>query len=66
MSVVTELMYNTLSVIKEECSEHTECADCPFVRYATPDKCMIAPPAEEWDLDSIINTVYANNKFRGR
>lgn len=66
MSVVTELIYNALATMKEECVEHPECKDCPFVTYTDKDKCMVAPPAMNWDIDSIINRVYASDKFRGR
>ena len=63
MSVVTELMYNTLNAIKQECKNAQRCGDCKF--GSGDEQCgLISDKPQSWDIDNIVDTIYESNYYR--
>lgn len=55
MSLVTQIIYNALDTVKEECKKHEKCVECPF----NETRCADAPC--EWnvtDMENITNIIY--------
>ena len=63
MSVMTEITYNILNTVSNECKEHENCTDCPFYYDGeiSHNWCMFAVAPYRWDMkmkNDMVNVIH--------